>query len=305
MGKHPFYTETALEEPRFVPPDHSRALAEGIQHLLSDISPAEQLVALRPQPREHSEGGVQLSEAGRKMEKGLTFHTDYVYTDRETKARFVYEKYRPILTGRILDVGADQCFLKRHLPEDVEYVGIGFGDNPDIAKVDLEKESIPFSENSFDCVLCLDVLEHLENIHEMFDELCRVTRKWAIISLPNPWAVFMTCLQTGKYEADRNMKFYGLTKEREPDRHKWFFSSSEAKEFVKYRALKNNMEVYDLYVEGGERRDGLFAPKSFVQRRKVRRIIEARKLLFRTDLHFPDIYEGTQWYVLRKRGAEE
>lgn len=234
----------------------------------------------------------------------LQFHTDYIYVDRETKARFVYEKYRPILTGRILDVGADQCFLKRHLPEDVEYVGIGFGDNPDIVQVDLEEGKIPFSNSSFDCVLCLDVLEHLEDIHEIFDELCRVTNKWVIISLPNPWAVFMTYLQTGKYEADRNIKFYGLSKEKESDRHKWFFSSSEAKEFVSYRAAKNNMEVYDLYVEGGEGRDGLFVPKGFRQRRRLRKIIEARKLLFRRDLHFPDLYEGTQWYVLKKRAAE-
>jgi hypothetical protein len=43
------------------------------------------------------------------------FHTDYVYSDRETKAHYVWLKYRPILKGRLLDVGADECHLKKHL----------------------------------------------------------------------------------------------------------------------------------------------------------------------------------------------
>jgi hypothetical protein len=237
------------------------------------------------------------------MDRRLSFHTEFVYTDRETKAEFVWLKYNSILTGRILDVGADQCFLKRHLPEDVEYVGIGLGDSPDIVKVDLEKEKIPYPDNSFDCVLCLDVLEHLDNIHETFDELCRVSKKWVIISLPNPWAVFMSCLQHGKYQPDRSMKFYGLRCEPEPDRHKWFFSSSEAKEFVEYRASKNKMELYDLYIEGGEGNDGLGSAIGFRQRMALRKIRKARKLLFRSDLCFPDLYEGTQWYVLKKQGG--
>lgn len=232
----------------------------------------------------------------------MKFHTDYVYTDRETKAQYVWLKYNTILEGRILDVGADQCFLKRHLPVDVEYMGIGLGDSPDIAKVDLEKERIPYPDNSFDCVLCLDVLEHIENIHEVFDELCRVSKKWVIISLPNPWAVFMSCLQYQKYKPDRNMKFYGLTGEPEPDRHKWFFSSSEAREFVKYRALKNNMEVFDFYIEGREGNNGLGNARGLRRRIALRKIRKARKLLFRSDLRFPDLYEGTQWYVLKKQG---
>lgn len=226
------------------------------------------------------------------------------YTDRATKARFVWLRYGPILKGKVLDVGADQCFLKSHLPEDVEYVGIGLGDSPAIIRINLETEKIPYPDASFDCVLCLDVLEHVENIHEVFDELCRVTREWAIISLPNPWAVFMACLQHRKYQPERNIKYYGLTPEPEPDRHKWFFSSSEAKNFVNYRAEKNGMKLYDLYVEGGEGRDGLPGSRGIRGRWLLRRIERARQLLFRSDLHFPDLYEGPQWYVLRKHGLD-
>lgn len=234
------------------------------------------------------------------IENILKFHTDYKYTDRETKAKFVYEKYKSILKGKILDVGADQCSLKKYFSKDIKYVGVGLGESPDLISVDLEKEKIPYLESSFDCVLCLDVLEHLENIHEVFDDLCKITQKWLIISLPNPWAVFMGCLQNSRYKEDRNIKFYGLTKEKDEDRHKWFFSSSEAKEFVKYRANKNNMHLYDLYVENGGN-DGLIHPVNWWKKRELKKLIKARNLLFRRDFHFTDVYEGTQWYVLRKK----
>lgn len=243
-----------------------------------------------------------MEDAGRSQD-GLRFHTGFVYTDRETKAKFVWLKYGSILKGQVLDVGADQCFLKRHLPEDVEYVGIGLGDSPGLVKVDVEKEAIPYPDNSFDCVLCLDVLEHVDNIHEVFDELCRVTRNWVIVSLPNPWQSFMTCLQKGKYSPDRNLKFYGLPLEKPADRHKWFFSSSEARDFVAYRAEKNRMDLYDFYLEGGEGRDGLLRASGWSGRWLLRRIQQARRLLFRHDLRFADLYEGHSWYVLRKRSG--
>jgi len=81
----------------------------------------------------------------------LSFHTDFIYTDRETKARYVYLKFGHVLRGSILDVGADKCHLKHYLGKDVSYMGIGFGGSLDM-KVDLEKEKIPFDDESFDCL---------------------------------------------------------------------------------------------------------------------------------------------------------
>ncbi len=98
--------------------------------------------------------------------------------------------------------------------------------------VDLERDKLPFPDNSFDCVLCLDVLEHIENIHEIFDELCRVTCRYVIVSLPNPWADFYNMLRFGDYDVDRPLKFYGLPLEPPEDRHKWFFSNEEAEKFI-------------------------------------------------------------------------
>jgi len=137
------------------------------------------------------------------------------------------------------------------------------------------------NNNSFDCVLCLDVLEHVENIHEVFDEICRVANRHAIISLPNAYAEFWQMLRLGDYSHNASLKFYGLPLERPIDRHKWFFSYEEAEKFVIYRAAKNKMRILQLDLSWmGSEGNGL--------RRLVRTL--ARAILFRNDLNtFPRI----------------
>jgi len=219
----------------------------------------------------------------------MKFQTDYYYTDRETKAKYVWLKYRSILKGRILDVGADEGYLKKYLPAETDYWGIGLGGHPDQV-VNLEKEKIPFPEHSFDCVLCLDVLEHLDNIHEIFDELCRVSRNYVIISLPNPWAGFLGMLRAGNYRPDQPMKFYGLPPEPPEDRHKWFFSYKEAKNFVLHRAMKNNMRVVQMDTYKG------------IEVRSWKRSLWnlAIMALLRNKSNGENLHEAMLWTVLQK-----
>lgn len=221
----------------------------------------------------------------------LKFSTDYQFIDRKTKAKYVWLKYQSILSGRILDVGADECQLKEHLDKYTSYLGIGLGDTPDI-KVNLEKEKIPFEGNSFDCVLCNDVLEHLDNIHDVFDELCRVTQRWVVVSLPSPWQDFYFMLRNGYYGEDRPMKFYNLPLEPPEDRHKWFFSTEEAEKFIEYRAEKNGMNVVQMDIQGhGGEGDGLIG--------LMRRLFV--RILFSNSVRLRNLYTGTLWVVLEKR----
>ncbi len=116
----------------------------------------------------------------------LLFHTDFQYSSRETKQQYVWQKYSAILSGAtILDVGGDQGFLMSHLPPTSRYNSIGYGEKID-QHYNLENTPYPFADKSFDVVLCLDVLEHLEKIHAAFDECCRLAARHVIISLPIP-----------------------------------------------------------------------------------------------------------------------
>ena len=224
------------------------------------------------------------------MSQNKLFYTDFKFSDRTTKAQYVWLKYGSILNGRILDVGADECHLKSYLPANTKYIGIGLGGAPDI-QVNLEEGKIPFDDRSFDCVMCLDVLEHVESIHAIFDEICRVSNDWVIIALPNAWNTMYNMLKGDVYKPNQAFKFYGLPVEPPQDRHKWFFSYDEAEAFVRYRAQKcgfvvAQLEPYEIGNDGGELES--------IKREK------ARKELFYEELNIRNLYYGTMWCVLRR-----
>jgi hypothetical protein len=200
----------------------------------------------------------------------MKFQTKGNYHDRESKAFYVWSKYPDILRGKILDVGADKCYLKKHLDKNVSYVGIGLGDAIDI-NVDLEQKRIPFEGNSFDVVLCCDVLEHIENIH-----------------------AFLSYLKYGDYPEHQHLKFYGLPLEKPEDRHKWFFSTEEAERFIRYRAKKNNMEIDQMDVEGSR------APKVGVIEKLTFKFLLRKYFYLLPQSSNRNLYTGTLWAVLKR-----
>jgi len=220
--------------------------------------------------------------------KIMLFYTKYKYESRKDKPKYVWLKYKEILQGRILDVGADECGLRKFLSEGTEYIGIGLGGAVDI-EIDLEIEKLPYEDNSFDCVLCLDTLEHLDNLHEVFDELCRVTKKYLIISLPNPWASFMGMLKGGYYKhGEFPMKFYNLPTDIPGDRHKWFYGVHEAEKFLKERGKVNGMKILQIDRENLE----------VNLKRHLYRI--ALKLIVHKDVDVDSLLSGGVWAVLVK-----
>lgn len=90
-------------------------------------------------------------------------------------------------------------------------------------------EKLPFKDNCFDIVICLDVLEHLENIHHIHEELLRVSSGFVIISLPLGTYEFKNYLGTSfSFSVDKRRgavtKYYGLPLEKPVDRHRWWIS---------------------------------------------------------------------------------
>lgn len=228
------------------------------------------------------------------------FTTKYRYKNREEKAFYVWEKYKLILeNAKILDVGADQCYLRSYLPDTSSYIGIGLeGDDLDQI-VNLEKEKIPFGDNEFDTVLCLDVLEHLENIHEVFGELCRVSKSYIVISLPNPYHAFYNMIVHGDYGTGRGMKFYYLPPEPPPDRHRWFFREAEARTFLEYNAQKAGFSISQIDAEG----EGRLLFKSGLKGKLICWILK-RYFNVRSDLNSLNLLHGTLWCVLKNTNSK-
>jgi SAM-dependent methyltransferase len=155
---------------------------------------------------------------------------------REDKLAVAAQLFSNYLTGDVLDVGCDA----KHLSHFVQgrYVGVDITGAPDI-RVNLE-DRLPFRAGSFDTVVAFDVLEHLEQLHFAFDELCRISRSYLIVGLPNmyEWR-FRAMFLLGKRLSGK----YGLSCEPPIDRHRWLFSFEEARSFVRRRCAKNGFIV--------------------------------------------------------------
>jgi SAM-dependent methyltransferase len=86
---------------------------------------------------------------------------------------------------KVLHVAPEYCFINRFekLPN-LEYITADI-ESP-LAKVKMNIEAIPFTDNSFDVIFCNHVLEHVENLDTALSELFRVLKPggWAIMQSP-------------------------------------------------------------------------------------------------------------------------
>ena len=175
-------------------------------------------------------------------EPTMIYHTDLSYDEAASKARYLADKYRPVLGGSVLDIGCGKRLVGEAVPRPDLYTGVDV--NPPCDRVvDLEREALPFGDASFDVVICCDVLEHLEAAHRMFDECCRVARSRVIISLPNPARDFLRQVFSG---SEGKLKYYGFPGENPGNRHRWFFGFEEAAEFVRTSAGRNGWMIEQL-----------------------------------------------------------
>jgi len=180
---------------------------------------------------------------------------EFNFTSREGRSKWLTKRFVDFFlkSKSVLDIGCWEKDLQKFLPKNKKYLGIDIAGNPDKI-IDLDNiSSLPFNDNEFDITVCADVLEHLENIHLIFDEILRVSNKYVLISLPVPAKIdtFRRFLLKKKYTNDpskgkffgKYSKYYGIPLEKPEDRHRWFFAYDEALDFVNYRAKKNNYSV--------------------------------------------------------------
>lgn len=113
------------------------------------------------------------------------------------QVRTVYKHlltFLPLAKGKLLDIGCGQSPY-RHLfvPLGVKYVGIdieeakNFGyERADI--IHFDGLTIPFESESFDTIICTEVLEHTPNPELLIAEMYRVLKKEGAAFISVPWS---------------------------------------------------------------------------------------------------------------------
>ena len=204
------------------------------------------------------------------------------FETREGRMRFLERTFRAHLSGKVLDVGCDVRTLKKLRPE-LDYVGIDAGGEPDL-RIDLEQNPrLPFADGQFDLVVCAEVLEHLDNLHQVFGELVRVTRGKLLISLPNCWTAARRPLSRGK----GGIGHYGLPHARPADRHKWFFSFGEARDFTRAMAEVHGLSILETRVSE--------KPRPVLVR-------ALRRLRYPKAERYLNLYAHTYWVLYQRQG---
>jgi ubiquinone/menaquinone biosynthesis C-methylase UbiE len=62
-------------------------------------------------------------------------------------------------------------------------------------KVDVDNDKLPFADDEFDGVVCLEVLEHLKNLDKLMSELFRVLKKGGKFCVSVPIGHNHNCLE--------------------------------------------------------------------------------------------------------------
>jgi SAM-dependent methyltransferase/uncharacterized protein YbaR (Trm112 family) len=110
------------------------------------------------------------------------------------------------LKGDVLEVGAGGNYLKRvYSNKTTSWISSDY-DLRSLIDIRCDAQSLPFNDSLFDVVICIDVLEHVENPALMISELARVLKNDGILILSTP---FFFYLHEAPYDFYRFSK-YGL-----------------------------------------------------------------------------------------------
>lgn len=109
----------------------------------------------------------------------------------------IYQLVESTNPKAVLDAGCGEGFVSQYLamrngsmsitgvdvqPQAIEFAEKNFGETVNYRLGSLY--ALPFSDNSFDTVVCSQVLEHLDDVETAMAELKRVARRFVVITVP-------------------------------------------------------------------------------------------------------------------------
>ena len=152
----------------------------------------------------------------------------------------VVKTTKPLIINSVLDVGCGEGFTLDRLQkekigktyEGLEYskeaikLGKELYPNLNIRQGDIYQ--LPYRNNSFDLVICTEVLEHLEDPRKALKELIRVSNRFILLSVPNE--PFFTIQRIARFQ---NILHLGAHPE-----HIQHWTAPAFLKFVKIRGVK-------------------------------------------------------------------
>jgi ubiquinone/menaquinone biosynthesis C-methylase UbiE len=131
--------------------------------------------------------------------------THYFNESYDSKERFIsywhqIDEIVKLTQQKVLEIGVGNRFVSTYLEErgiNITTLDIDKKLNPDVAGSVLD---MPFTDNSFDVVACYEALEHLpfENFNKALAEIFRVSKSYAILSLPDVNRVYRVYIHLPK-----------------------------------------------------------------------------------------------------------
>lgn len=94
----------------------------------------------------------------------------------------------PRVTGRLLDVGCGDKPYAQWLTGAAEHIGLDVYPGPQVDVVVQPGQPWPFVSESFDALLCTQVLEHVADLGHVVGEIHRVLRTGALLIVSAPFA---------------------------------------------------------------------------------------------------------------------
>lgn len=140
------------------------------------------------------------------------------HTSKNSIQKFLIKNYysslislvKPLRPESVLDAGCGEGFTMDKISksglvkkiEGIEYskdsIILGKKLFPNLKFTQGTVYELPYKNNSFDLVICTEVLEHLEDPTKALKEMLRVSKKYLIISVPNEPFFMMSNFLRGK-----------------------------------------------------------------------------------------------------------
>ena len=200
---------------------------------------------------------------------------------------FVAKKIGNLNGEVVLDVGCRDKIFKKKIFGNFKYIGIDFihtynndanGEEGEFINHNLEN-GLPIEIQNIDIINALDVLEHIENIHQLFQEFFKKSNKIIIVALPN----------MAYYKFRLNFLFKGEVSEKYNFCHK--------KIFDRHRWITNYKSIIN-FIEKNKPEDWKYTRFNIIAHRKKKYVYILEKFLAK---FFPGLFVYEVIYLFEKK----